>query len=78
MKTTIPPNSREEEMLVRNVLLKDSLKEMLILLKHLKKHENVFQQVGSPCLSSFKIVHLQNDLHLRTEQISRIPKFHYI
>lgn len=50
---------------------------MLILLKHLKKHANVFQQEVSPCLSSFEIIHLENYLLLRTHQFSRISKLHY-
>lgn len=50
---------------------------MLVLLKHLKKHANVFQQGGSPCLSSFKTIHLENDLHLRTQvfQNSRVTLY---
>lgn len=35
----------------------------MVLLKDLKKHANVFQQGGYPCLSSFKMIHLENDGH---------------
>lgn len=38
----------------------------------------LFQQGGSLCLSSFKIIHLENDLCLSTDQSYSIPKLHYI
>lgn len=34
---------------------------MLVLLKDLKKHPNVLQKGGTPCLNSFKMIHLEND-----------------